>query len=77
MAFRREADAIGPRSVGRFYLPITLNLLWAGRTVAEALGKRGPVSYVLDGRAAVTTPLPLLKSAVVPFHLEGQTEIAR
>ena len=72
-----KADSIGPRSVGRLYLPMTLNLLSAGRTAAEALGKRGPVSYVLDGRAAVTTPLPLLKSAVVPFHLEGQTEIAR
>ena len=72
-----KADAIEPCSVGRLYLPITLNLLSAGRTVAEALAKRGPVSCVLDGRAAVTTPLPLLKSAVVPFHLEGQTEIAR
>jgi LEA14-like dessication related protein len=72
-----KADAIGPRSVGRLYLPITLNLLSAGRTVAEALGMRGPVSYVLAGRAAVTTPLPLLKSAIVPFHLEGQVEIAR
>ncbi len=72
-----KVDAIGPGSVGRLYVPMTLNLLSAGRTVAEALGKRGPVSFVLDGRTAVSTPLPLLKNAVVPFHLEGQVEITR
>jgi LEA14-like dessication related protein len=72
-----KVEAIGPGSVGRLYLPLKLNLLTAGRTVAEALGKRGPVSFVLDGRTAVSTPLPLLKSAIVPFHLEGQVEIAR
>lgn len=72
-----KVDAIDPGSVGRLYLPLRLNLLTAGRTVAEALGKRGPVSFVLDGRTAVSTPLPLLKSAIVPFHLEGQVEIAR
>lgn len=72
-----KVEAIDPGSVGRLYLPLRLNLLTAGRTVAEALGKRGPVSFVLDGRTAVSTPLPLLKSAIVPFHLEGQVEIAR
>ena len=72
-----KADMIAARGTGGLYLPIMLNLLSAGRTVAEALAKRGPVPYVLDGRVAVATPLPLLKSAIVPFHLEGQTEIAR
>ncbi len=72
-----KADAIAARGTGSLYLPITLDLLSAGRTVAETLAQRGTVSYVLEGRTAVNTPLPLLKNAILPFHIAGQLEIAR
>jgi LEA14-like dessication related protein len=72
-----KADAIAARGTGSLYLPITLDLLSAGRTVAETLAKRGTVSYLLEGRTAVNTPLPLLKNAILPFRIAGQLEIAR
>lgn len=72
-----RAAAIPARGAGRLELQITLDLVAAGRTVAELLARRGPVTYVLDGNAEVGTPLPLLKSARVPVHLAGEVTISR
>ena len=72
-----KAASIAPRQTGRLDILVNLDLVSAGRAVADLLTRRGPVSYRLEGSAGVGTPLPLLKSAIVPLTLAGEIPIAR
>ena len=69
--------SIAARATGRLDILVALDLLSAGRAVADLLTRRGPVPYSLDGSVGVSTPLPLLKNASVPLKLSGDIVIAR
>jgi LEA14-like dessication related protein len=69
--------SIASRATGRLDILVALDLLSAGKAVADVLARRGPVPYALEGSVGVATPLPLLKKASVPLRLSGEIPIAR
>jgi LEA14-like dessication related protein len=69
--------SIAARGTGRLDILVALDLLSAGRAVADLLTRRGPVPYALEGSVGVSTPLPLLKHASVPVKLSGEIAIVR
>ncbi len=72
-----RALSIASRGTGRLDILVALDLLSAGKAVADLLTRRGPVPYALEGSMGVSTPLPILKAATVPVTVAGEIPIAR
>ncbi len=52
-------------------VPLHLNFLDMGRTLAEMLSKQNPLEYQLVGNMNMDTSLPMLKNIALPFREAG------
>jgi LEA14-like dessication related protein len=72
-----EQVPLTERGNGLVRIPISLDLLRMGTSIADLLRDSEPLSVRLLGDLDLNTSLPLLDHAHIPFDLRSDTEITR
>jgi LEA14-like dessication related protein len=72
-----EVTRVGPKEEGLLRLPIVLDFTRMGLTAYRVLTGNAPLEYELEGQIDLGTSLPLLPSANLPLHLQGQVPLLR
>jgi len=72
-----EQVPLAERGNGLVRIPISLDLLRMGTSIADLLRASEPLSVRLLGDLDLNTSLPLLDHAHIPFDLRSDTEITR
>jgi LEA14-like dessication related protein len=70
-----QSSSIPKKGKGIVEIPVTLNLLSAGKSAYNALVNKTPVEYQLTGNATLDTGLELLKGYNLPLDIKGTTSI--
>jgi len=68
---------INEKSESNIDIPITIDFLKTGAAVFQILNGNKDLNYQLNGNVDLTTSLPLLKQAKIPFNLSGKTGLLR
>lgn len=74
---KMEAASLPGKGKQVVRLPVHLNLLKLGSTVYRILQGNQPLDYELSGKAELALPLPVMKTATLPFDKKGKVKVTR